>query len=568
MPETEISGSTPFSASLLKAAKACTVRECDETKKRSFVAYVDEGEGTFDVTLQLDAEGNIVNSSCDCELPNTCKHIVALFIFLSENQKVAVSVVPKKKATKVKNVLPHEALFEEADAEKLKDWLRGILATNKELALTFTHQFRNTDRILSPEEAITITNDAVKSVMGRAHNPDPNQVKRILGLWKTLHKPIVDGYKKGLADENGFKALQAMLDVVYSFYRQHHFANNAYHYIAHILEELAPQIATLAQLEAFEKATGFFIDNLQGKFDTRPNYLIFLQKVMSISSSARKVNLAHRLATNYSEYLSKYGEPKNYYFSETMLIMIIDAGLFTTYADAFKPIPCANAFNGKLLSALINAGMYQKAEQIAWAQISASTDIEYNNRYLLLLRELYQRTNNLAGQAKVAVELLPQTFDFDDYLLAISVMEDPSMRVTLRRKLFKRARHMAMHNKAARDFSIRILVFEEKWDNLINYVDDYGTRLTNEQILENFEQMYSYNSQLLLYKLLSRRYDTEWATGFEIDKPETQTLANKIFERCDSEKLRHDLTLKLPSKIHDFEKKSIIRKLKILLDIK
>ncbi|MEO6831815.1 MAG: hypothetical protein ABI378_05755, partial [Chitinophagaceae bacterium] len=305
MPETEISGSTPFPPSLLKAAKACTVRECDETEKRSFVAYVDEGEETYDVSIQLDNKGNIVKSSCDCDLPNTCNHIAALFVFLSENRKIKVAVVPKKKAAKAKKALPHEPLLEEADTEKLKDWLRGILADNKELAFAFQHHFTNKDKAFTAAEAEKMTNDAIKTVMGRKKYPDNTQIKSILELWKKLHVPIIERYKAGPADESCFAPLNATFDACFSFYSCYSETEKLSNYVNKILADLAIQLATLAQDEAFEKAIGFFIDKLHKGHELQTYYLVFLQKLIEDCSPERAQSVARQLAKDYEKLLLK-----------------------------------------------------------------------------------------------------------------------------------------------------------------------------------------------------------------------------------------------------------------------
>ena len=47
---------------LLKLAEKNKVRECDETEKGHFVAYVDEGTDSYDVSLVIEGKG-VVESS-------------------------------------------------------------------------------------------------------------------------------------------------------------------------------------------------------------------------------------------------------------------------------------------------------------------------------------------------------------------------------------------------------------------------------------------------------------------------------------------------------------------------
>jgi hypothetical protein len=58
---------TVLSKDLLKKAEKNTVRECDETEKGHFIAYVDEGHDSFDVSLTVINNDAISAHSCDCK---------------------------------------------------------------------------------------------------------------------------------------------------------------------------------------------------------------------------------------------------------------------------------------------------------------------------------------------------------------------------------------------------------------------------------------------------------------------------------------------------------------------
>src|SRR5581483_9954836 len=124
-------------ADLIKQAKKSNVRECDEDTKGHFQAYVDEREDSFDVSIIINSEGEITGHNCDCKgRINFCRHKVALLLFLENGNK---SAAQKIKSTK--KVPAFEILLEDMDTQKLKDWVRSLLAKNKELELAFVHQF-------------------------------------------------------------------------------------------------------------------------------------------------------------------------------------------------------------------------------------------------------------------------------------------------------------------------------------------------------------------------------------------------------------------------------------------
>lgn len=530
MPETEPHGLTPFPDTVLKAAKACTVRECDETEKLSFVAYVDEGVETYDVSIQLDTKGNIIKSSCDCALPNSCSHIAALFIFLAENKKITVSVIPKKKATKAKKVLPHEALLEEIESEKLKDWLRDILVTNKELAFAFNHHFADKDKALTAEEAAQATNDAIKTVMGRKKYPDSTQIKGILELWKKLHEPIIERYKTGPADESCFAPLNATLEACFSFYSCFSDTEKLSNYVNKILADLAVQLATLVQDEAFEKASGFFIKHLHKGNEIQTFYFAFLQKLIQDCSPERAQSVARQLTNQYEKLLLVGERSVHASYSLSILQIVVDARIFKEYTHLFKPITYANVYNELLIRALMDEGLYLPAEQWAWAQISNNSNSSFNIIYLEMLRALYETTGNIEGRIKIATEYLPFTFDFDDYLLINSSIENPEEGKAFRKKMFVRARHMSGKDKAAATFTVKLLANEKDWTSMIGYITSMESPLTTRHILEYFSELTNANPEAFLRAILHKRYEDTWRIDREELKIYIEELSQKLIK--------------------------------------
>ena len=132
-----------ISASVLKQAdnmlKRGALRELDEEKSGRFVAYVDDGEHSFDVMLQLNTEREISAHSCDCSSEYFfCEHKATVFLHLLENGPALA--VPKKKRISKKE-LETLALFEGVDFEALKQWLIATMEKDKTLRVQFELQF-------------------------------------------------------------------------------------------------------------------------------------------------------------------------------------------------------------------------------------------------------------------------------------------------------------------------------------------------------------------------------------------------------------------------------------------
>lgn len=79
--------------------KAVQVRELDEEEPGHFVAFVDEGEETFDVHIQLKEE-NVQQMSCDCgQISTCCIHQAAVLVQLTQKGTKIVSRPKIKKKT-------------------------------------------------------------------------------------------------------------------------------------------------------------------------------------------------------------------------------------------------------------------------------------------------------------------------------------------------------------------------------------------------------------------------------------------------------------------------------------
>lgn len=125
-----------FAKEQLQAAEKCKVRECDETEKGTFVAYVDEGGDSFDVSLTLLPDGKLAKSSCDCRNSLVfCRHKVALLIHVAKGKTVA------EKPKIIKKTSEAETLLEQAEFNSLKEWVKNLIQKNKDIELSFVSYF-------------------------------------------------------------------------------------------------------------------------------------------------------------------------------------------------------------------------------------------------------------------------------------------------------------------------------------------------------------------------------------------------------------------------------------------
>lgn len=202
-----------ITVAILTKSKKGVVRECDETGKGNFVAFVDEDANSFDVSIEVNAKGEILNHLCDCDLKTPiCQHKIALISFLANNESIKKTVVVKKKKQTELEVLLDEISFQD-----LTDWVKAVLPKNKDLEMAFINHFANKNKIYTPQEVQKVTLDAIKAINKSKSKIEQSELKRILELWKEVHKPIVEAYFANVTIHENFLNFHALIESVMDY---------------------------------------------------------------------------------------------------------------------------------------------------------------------------------------------------------------------------------------------------------------------------------------------------------------------------------------------------------------
>jgi len=172
--------------------KAVQVRELDEEESGTFVAFVDEGEETYDVHIQLKEE-NVQQMSCDCEQVSTyCIHQAAVLMQLTQ-KGTKVTPVPKikKRSTKAKQTVS-VALLEDQSKETIVQWLTEVFKKNKALEQQFVVTFSQEKIDYTPEYVGDILQQTFKAVAGKRKTLEGIKIKKILDTLAIAFEPVND----------------------------------------------------------------------------------------------------------------------------------------------------------------------------------------------------------------------------------------------------------------------------------------------------------------------------------------------------------------------------------------
>ena len=499
--------SSLFSADLQKKAKATKVRECDEVDKNSFVAYVDDGTESYDVSIKI-GKGKVVEKhDCDCGGTTPfCKHKLALLQHIDADPK------PEKKVRKVAKLSPTALLLESADTEKLKLWVLELIKKNKDIELSFLHHFSEEKKKYTPEEIREISLEAVKAVIGRRKNIEAGEVKKIVDVWTTIHKPIIDDYISDVSDKNAFLNFDAIINIVFTqqiFYVVS--SNKFFKYIETLLLKIIEPINKVVYEPSWELAVGHFNKKIfSGDREIKKLYLTFLTSLLTISSDERKNKLSFAMLEQFKVYVSgeKYQLVE---YNLTMLGIAESNDLFIQYHTCFKPIHYQFEYNIKLINIFIEYGYYELAEQFCKQQINNNSYSKYDFSYFILLKKIYTSTMDDKKLAYVYSVMFNQTYDFNEYNFILEHIEGEENR----NKWMKSVRQNALndakaYNKKAMNFYFELLNSENNFKKMLDTLTSFRSY---ELILKFFEPMYQANKKSFLETIIMKNYSYSFSGG-------------------------------------------------------
>jgi hypothetical protein len=491
-----------LSKELLQLAEKNAVRECDESEAGQFIAYVDEGSNSFDVSVIVLPGEKIGKSTCDCGSNiNFCRHKVALVNHLANNQKLKSTVKLKKKESAT------ESLMDGVEFGMLKEWVTSLIQRNKDIELAFVHHFSAKNKQYNTGDVVKLIKDAIKATGCNKKNIDASQLKKLVDLWAEVLQPVIDYYHLGVVDEKAFQNLHTMLEYCYQFQSGINSTSvRIPKYIETVLKNSENALNILQSDKAWYLAVGFFIGHVfEGANNVRAHYLLHLQNIISAGSQERRETLIDLLANQY-----KNINPELLFngaaYTKIIFGLIETYSLFPKYYKTIKPIRFDNEFNQKLIRLLIENNHIDLAGKYCREQIKLNYREEYNIIYLTLLKEIYTAQGDEANLAGVLTQLFPLEYNFNDYIFIIDRLPADEQKAW-RTRILKNARQGSHRvNSEAMVFCFKLMDHEKNYKKMIDYID---SDTPYSIVLKYFEPMVAANKTRFL-DILSRKSDNVW----------------------------------------------------------
>jgi hypothetical protein len=492
--------SESLSAAARKKAERLNVRECDEHPKGIFVAYVDEGDQSFDATVSLGKNKLITAHACDCGKGNMlCIHRIAMLLHLANGGlKKSSSKIPKSKKK-----LPHEAVLEKVDAEELKAWVASLFVKNKDLELAFMNHFNHEEKTYTIEDAILLTVQTRKAVIKNRRKAEVSEVRKIVGLWKELHQPIIDAYRADLVDVKMFDVFNALL---HSIADQHNSIETGSKAIVKYLNDLLRQtiepVRNLVLDDVWGKAIGLFVNKIGGEsIQLSLAYVGFLVELANVCSQERELAIVEQLLARFKK-LGRLDHFVPIQEIKQLLDIAVKVKLFEKYANLFIPLLYQNEYNLMLIDALIACKMFDRAERIALEQIKRNVRSEFDYAYYKKLKEIYVLSGDLQRLPRVIEFTFPIDYDYEDFLFMQSQIESKEMQKKWTDTIYKNAKMSAINrNEYAEDFCFTYLYFESKLKDMVQLINDTWDYQT---VLYYFDEMHEADPDNLLKNIIAR----------------------------------------------------------------
>lgn len=389
---------------LLQASKL-PVRELEEIKKNHFIAFVDDGNESYDVSIFI-RNNIIIEHNCDCnENSDFCLHQLAVMNDIVGNKKLSSSTTKGKRQKKVNET---DALIQQIDADDLKIWLSNYLKTNKETERHFLLDFSKKEIQFTVDEVENIITDSIKSVIGNKRGKVAiSEVKKIIDLLEKSLSPIVDYIEQNiLSTEIVLPITLKICDLLLEFhYKSKTTSVRIENFIKSIIDKYGFFTSKIEVEEQWDKiAIGSWKSLFNDDYNIDINNINICYEIYKATTKKRKKKIALLLLQELQEFIKEnltYVSDINIYFLEVM----IENNLLKETVDYFTPTYYNNEYNEKLLNALKNI---DEEKTISYCKkiIEYNRNEKYNLPFYKILIDIYEKQNNIIKLTEIKRKLL------------------------------------------------------------------------------------------------------------------------------------------------------------------
>ena len=522
-----------IAVTVLKKAEKLIVRDFDEETPNHFIAYVDEGSISHDVSFEINEKKELIKTNCDCENgTKMCVHKVSFINFFLNKKTTKSKVVRKRKLSET------EELIQNCNENELKNWVLDLFKTNKDLEFLFKAQFGKVSINYDKKSVKIIIDTSIKSVIKTKKNIDASEITKIVKLLEVSLLPVLNYSKDTISSPETYELLYFIYNEIIDF--DHRIYTSSVKLIR-LFEKIYKDIILYSQSIQNKEHWQNIMQNYFAFFNELNSTILHFKLLEyfyeSIDSSERKKIFAKELYKNYEKLVlnTKYFSAD---FSKFILKVFAENELFEPIYTNFKPIKYENRYNLFLIEKLLEINKIDEATKIAEDQIQGNSNYFYDIGYYKVLEPIYKKNNNLASLSIIDFALIQEDLSFERFLrIRDNWKRSEKDFVLFRTSILTKCKRHFDENRNARFLYFEIL---NSYQNYKLMFDNINESLGYEVIFNFKEILFKVNSFDFLTSLNNVSYENSYLKkeSREIENDFRQKLLDWILTEYDEVILR------------------------------
>ncbi len=516
----------------LKQSSKIVIRDVDEEPKNKFVAYADDKNESYDVTIEIDDNDDVLENDCDCEIKGLCIHRIALMVYLSE-RKVKPKQVRAKKQT------PIEILIQNLDANVLKNWVSDLLKKNKDLEFLFTTEFSLNTEEFTKQKVKTLIENSIKSVIKTRKKIESNELKKITDLLDVTLKPVLEYCMFDLSDKEKLEIIFSIFDELVAFDRKIYSSSiKMQRFIEKISKQIVESISNNNDDVRYQKIADLHFEMILNENISSINSINFNHIQLLYEKNSENEFRKKYFAQNVKTFVDKLHSKKvkfDVQITYFALEVLFENDLFESSIGCFQAVRYENEYNLSLIDKLISLNKIAEAEKMALAQIASNYYVDYNFPYWTRLKSIYKSQNNPINLVKILIDTVGIDMNFDDFLTIKKHLPEADFK-KFKSNLMGRTKNKFSSYDDAPQFYFKMLNEDKNYkkmiDSISEYTDydvvfEYRTALFNENKVELMLKIFTIESGSFYYR--NKEYNLEYR----------EKLANWVLETYDEAILKN-----------------------------
>lgn len=490
-----------ISSAKLKSADKVILREVEEEKNNRFIAFADEGDVSFDIVIEIDNNGDLVDNNCDCGNNGFCLHEIALL----KNVSALKSTTPKKRKTKTKVLSSTEILLNTLPENEIRAWLLNYLEKNKEAQLAFTLEFDTQKKEFTVADVEKILVSTIQSVIGKRKSASAAENKKITDLLNKSFEPVIEFLKQNVHTILPYEFFNATAYKLIFYSNQLYDSSTRYKkFLKEFIDKIVIQFNQIQNIEIWKKIAVEYWDTF---INAKNLYFFNRDFVVStyVYANDEQKNIIAEHCIGYIKKWIKNNTAFSVDFNSILLKIVADTNRFEEVKDFFKPLKFENEYNIILLNELSKIDPYESL-LYCHAIIQNNYYEEYNEPYYQIIDGILAKIPEDKYQMALYKLLkLERGFrNFEDYDFIKNNLKDKNVLNNLEKTLLKHLNYKIFKKQNEADLLFKILLDKNDYATMLASVDVFIPAVS---ILPHLLVLYNFNHDKLIIKLKKRLLD-------------------------------------------------------------